>query len=232
MSPWRGGALPEPALKCPACAETHGGAYRGAMGVVASASIWPDDVAAVAAPVSSIGVVAGGGFAYFKFLRDAPYMPRANLGIEAELLTRNGYDMVRVSCTVSAVGRGALKFIKDDEELPPPSVDVFPITQEVAENYPQEWSDVYAACEVFVNDDSAEAGEVLQDVVLVWIGQRVPGVLAYRVVGSFSAPVGIRGGNEPFTWQAVAIVPVEASLVGVPARNEAGVRETAHGEHA
>jgi hypothetical protein len=180
---------------------------------------WTVDVASVAALISSAGVVVGGFWAFFHFKKDAPYIARANVEVEAELMTHGRDDLLHVRCSASAVGRGAFDFIRDDEEHSPPSVVAYAITEEVAENPPQKWVDVCGASGVFVEDDGVESGEVLEDVVLVWVGQRVPGTLAYRVRASFSAPDGRR--RRSTTWQAVAIVPVEADVAGELQKHEA-----------
>lgn len=180
---------------------------------------WTVDVASVAALVSAVGVIGGGLWAYFHFRKDAPYIARANVALEADLLTStDGDDLLRVRCSASAVGRGAIDFIRDDEELAPPSVVAYAVTKEIAEHPPAEWVEVCGASEVFVDDDGVEAGEVLEDVVLVWIGRRPAATMAYRVRASFSSPDGRR--RRWTTWQAVAIVPTEGAARQMPYKDE------------
>ena len=133
---------------------------------------WTVGVATVASLVSAVGVIGGGLWAFFHFKKDAPYIARANVAMEADLMTHGRDDLLRVRCSASAVGRGAFEFIRFDEEHSPPSVVAYAITNEVAKNPPQKWVDVCGATEVFVEDDGVESGEVLEDVVLVWVGQR------------------------------------------------------------
>jgi hypothetical protein len=176
-------------------------------GVVASTSL-VDVVGAVAALASVVGVVAGGLWTYFRFLRDAPYMARANLTIEADLLVHEEVDLLRVKCTLSSIGRGRVLFDTSDDY--PPNVAVYSLTPQLAEHPPKEWTEVSGTVEVFPVDKFVEGGEVLEDVALIWIGRRAAGTIAYRVVASFNASEKV--GAEPFTWQAVTIVPVEAQV--------------------
>jgi hypothetical protein len=123
-------------------------------------------------------------------------------------LTHEDRDLVRVKCTASAIGRG--RFIFDKKKAAPPNVAVYPMTPPLLEVAPQEWTNVRVAIEVFGADELVEAGEILSEVALIWIGQRTRHTVAYRVAASFTAcdkPDGDR-----YIWQAVAVVPVEAQL--------------------
>ena len=169
---------------------------------------WIDGVAAVASLTSVVAVVGGGAWAYFRFLKDAPYLARANLTVEADLLVHAGIDLLRVKCSASSVGRGRVLF--DRSQGYPPNVAVYALTAQLVEYPPDEWTALRGTTEVFSDDDSVEGGEVLEDVALIWAGRRQPGTVAYRVVASFIAS---QKKEEAYFWQSVTIVAVEAQLV-------------------
>jgi hypothetical protein len=179
--------------------------------VTADIPVWIDDMAAFAAAASALFVLAGGLWAYFRFRKDAPYIARANLAVSAELMTFDGKDLVRVKCTASAIGRGKFLFIKDDDYAPP-NIAVYAMTPQLLQEEQEEWTDVLAAIEVFHDDDSVEAGEILEEVSLIWVGDRPHRTVAYRVAASFTAAD--KEDSDPYTWQAVAVVPVEGRLQG------------------
>ena len=170
---------------------------------------WIDAVGAVASLASVAAVAGGGAWAYFRFLKDAPYIVRANLTVEADLLTHEGVDLLRVRCTASSVGRGRIHFDRSSDY--PPNVVIYALTPQLIEYPPEEWTEVRGTSEVFADDDSVEGGEVLEDVALIWAGPRQPGTVAYRVIASFIASA--KAGSEAYLWQAVTIVAVEAQLV-------------------
>ncbi len=192
--------------------------------VLADTPIWLDEMAAFAAAASALFVLVGGLWAYFRFRKDAPYIARANLAVAAALMTHDGQDLLRVKCTASAIGRGRFIFVKDDdqtenheestdENYQPPNVAVYAMTPEILQNMPDEWTEVLAAIEVFPDDDTVEAGEILEEVSLIWVGDRRARTVAYRVSASFTAADSEK--SDPYTWQAVAVVPVEGRLQGL-----------------
>ena len=177
------------------------------MSMVADTPTWIDAMGSFAAVASAAFVLAGGLWAYFRFRKDAPYIARANLNVEAELLTHEDRDLVRVKCTASAIGRGRFVFDKQDA---PPNVAVYPMTPTLLAAAPDKWTNVRVAVEVFSADELVEAGEILSEVALIWIGEREAQTVAYRVAASFTACD--RAEGDLYIWQAVAVVPVEAQL--------------------
>jgi hypothetical protein len=175
--------------------------------MMADTPTWIDAMGSFAAVASAAFVLAGGLWAYFRFRKDAPYIARANLTVEAELLTHEDRDLVRVKCTASAIGRGRFIF---DKKAAPPNVAVYPMTPALLEVAPEEWTNVRVAIEAFRADELVEAGEILSEVALIWIGSREPHTVAYRVAASFTACD--KPGGDLYIWQAVAVVPVEAQL--------------------
>jgi hypothetical protein len=167
-----------------------------------------DWIGAVAALISAAGVVVGGGWAYFKFLRSAPFVARANLSVQADLLVQDGNDLIRARCIASAIGQGQVTFVLEGEDVVPPTISVYRMTPELLQRPPDEWVDACAAVLVFPDDDVVAGGEALEEVVLIWIGPRAPDTVAYRVAVNFEAKG--EGEKESAGWQAVAIVPVEA----------------------
>ena len=165
----------------------------------------PTWIGAIAAVASAAFVLVGGLWAYFKFIKDSPYIARTNLTVDASLLTGDGYDVVRAGCTVSAVGRGRIVFVKDDG-YQRPSVSVYALTPELIRDPPEDWHDACGEAEIFADDESVEAGECLRDDALAWIGNRRSDTVAYRVVGSLTAAD--KEGAKPYTWWSVSIVPV------------------------
>ena len=177
--------------------------------MTADVSVWVDEMGAFASAISALFVLVGGLWAYFRFRKDAPYIARANLAVVAELMTHHGRDLLRVKCTASAIGRGRFMFIKDDD-YEPPNIAVYAMTPEILQEEPEEWTDVLAAREAFRDDDTVEAGEILEEVSLIWVGDRGVGTVAYRVAASFTATD--KEDSDPYTWQAVAVVPAEGRL--------------------
>lgn len=182
----------------------------------------PTWIGATAALISAVGVVGGGGWAYFKFLKDAPYIARANLGLRVTLLTYDGHDLIQASCVASAVGQGQITFIKEGDDAVPPTITVYRVTREVLETPPEEWVESCGAAEIFAEDDMVAGGEILEDVVLIWVGERLPDTVAYRVVAWFEAR-DTPGSDDCSSWQAVAVVPVNAVVEGSPEATDAGV---------
>jgi hypothetical protein len=177
------------------------------------ASVW-DAVGAVASLISVAAVVVGGGWAYFKFVHERPYVTRSNLTVKATLVSD---QVMRVDVTATAVGQARLVFVKDDEEgLLPPLVSVYALTAEMIQHPPDDWDEPLGATELFIDDDYIEAGETLQDVALVWLGTPKAGVLAYRVEASFT--VAATPKDDGFTWRALDVVlagkPVESKADG------------------
>jgi hypothetical protein len=180
--------------------------------------VWVVEMGAFAASASALFVLGGGLWAYFRFRKDAPYIARANLVVSAELMTYQDEDLLRVKCTASAIGRGRFTFIKDDEvdengegyELP--NVAIYAMTPDLLQEPPDEWTDVLAEVKVFADDESVEAGEIIEEVTLIWVGERPERTVAYRVAASFAASD--KEKRDPYTWQAVAVVPIDGLLQG------------------
>ena len=189
--------------------------------MIADTPVWIDVTGAFAAAASALFVLVGGLWAYFRFRKDAPYMARANLAVAAELMTYDGRDLLRVKCTASAIGRGKFMFITDDE-YEPPNIAVYAMTPQILQEDQEEWTDVLAAIEVFRDDDSVEAGEILEEFNLIWVGDRPDQTVAYRVAASFTATD--KEGSDPYTWQAVAVVPAEGQIQGGDDANHAADR--------
>jgi hypothetical protein len=182
--------------------------------VLADVPTW---IGAIAAAASAAFVLMGGFWAYFKFVKDSPYIARTNFTVDASLLTADGKDVVRAKCTASAVGRGRIVFIKDDG-YERPAVFVYALTPELIRHPPDAWNDPSGETEIFAADESVEAGECLRDDALAWVGDRQSDTVAYRVIGSLTAAD--KKGAKPYTWWSVCVVPVTLRRSAAEAHDE------------
>jgi hypothetical protein len=183
------------------------------MRFVVGATDWTQGVSAVAASVTALFVLVGGGWALYNFRQERPYEARANLTLKAELLVSAHGDLVRAECSASAVGKGEL-FLRKDGGFAAPSVRVQAMTSALIAAPPDDWSTLPAcSAPIFVDDVSVEGGEILNGVALVLVGPRVAGTLAYRILATLTASEKADSpDDQTFTWNALAIVPVEATL--------------------
>lgn len=168
-----------------------------------------DVVSALSAAASALFVVVGGLWAYFRFRQEAPYMARANLELEADLLTHGTTDLIRIKCTASAIGQGHFIFARHKAAR---LVSVYRMTADLVRAPDVEWTDPVVTAALFADDVSVEAGEVIEEVDLLWAGTRVDGTLAYRVVALVSGSDQIRG--TQFKWMVTVVVPVEVCAPG------------------
>jgi hypothetical protein len=199
--------------------------------------LWVEVVASVSAAVSALLVVVGGLWAYFKFVREAPYAARTNLAVSADLLVWENVDLIKVECTATSVGSGRVVIDKSET---PPAVAVFRITDALLKEPPEEWIDPCVVQELFPDDTQLDSGEVLKQTNLLRAGQRQLDSVAYRVSVTLSAsgkprnPIAERvrktwrasrpgkwwgknrsrflapvvDGSGSWIWEAIAVVPV------------------------
>jgi len=165
---------------------------------------WVDGVGAFTGFMTAAGVVVSAWWAYRKFLRDKPDYTRANLAVHAEVLTHGRKDLLRAAVKVTAVGTARLELVKAEGEQP--VVMVYRFTEAMLDAPPVEWTHVHKAREVLRGETMVEAGETLEETVLVGLGDRLPGTLAYRV--EFSITVDDPVAKDDFRWQATDFVPV------------------------
>jgi hypothetical protein len=173
--------------------------------MIGAGTSWVDTVSAVSAASSAAFVVVGGLWAFFRFRKEAPFIARANLELQAELLTHRTTDLIRTTCTASAIGQGKFVFAKG---MASHHVAAYRMTTALVEQPPARWEHPVVTATTFGDDVSLEAGEVIEEVDLLWAGDRVAGTLAYRVVAT--AKGSDRRQGTQFEWVATVVVPVEA----------------------
>jgi hypothetical protein len=166
---------------------------------------WQDTVAAVTSAVTALGVIGGGAWAYFRFVREAPDWTRADPEVKARLYTADGDDILRVDVSVQAIGHARLTFNRAANLEP--AVFVYRFTNAMLETMePQEWTNVLVGQGVLRGQEFVEAGETVGSSHLVPVGPRLPETLAYRVEFIFGAHDHTL--NQDFTWGASDYVPV------------------------
>jgi hypothetical protein len=170
-----------------------------------AATSWVDEVSALSAVASASFVVVGGLWAFFRFRKEKPYIARANLELEADLLTHGDTDLIRIKCTASAIGQGKFIFGKHKASR---SVSVYAMTTDLVQQPSVDWTDPVVVSVPFADDVNLEAGEVVEEVDLLWAGPRQDDTLAYRVVALVTGSDEVK--RTLFKWMATVVVPVEA----------------------
>jgi hypothetical protein len=167
--------------------------------------VWQETVAAITSTIAAAGVIGGGLWAYFRFVKEAPDWTRADPQIKAQLFTVDGRDVLRVDVSVSAIGHARITFVRDGPLEP--AVFVYRFTSEMLDTLePAEWTEVLIGQGVLRDQEFVEAGETVGSSHLLPLGVRQGDTLAYRVEFIFKA-------HDPslqkdFTWGATDCVPV------------------------
>jgi hypothetical protein len=149
---------------------------------------WQDSVNAVATAITAASVVVGGGWAYKRFVIEAPQWTRADARVTAALVS-SAYDrdVLRVDVSIRAIGSARLKLVRD--EARGPVVAVYRFAQSMLDTMePEEWTDIVVAQRVLpTGQDIVEAGETIGASHLLPLGRRSVDTLAYRVEFTFWA---------------------------------------------
>ena len=127
-------------------------------------STWKDVADTVQAFVTAGGIVVGGVFTYYKFLKDRIYRPRLDLQIDADRI-RLG-DRHYLLCRLSVENKGATKLSLMHDGI---ALIVRSGTGDPRPLRTTRWSDVEdcAVVDVFATHDWIESAETIRDSALV-----------------------------------------------------------------
>jgi hypothetical protein len=164
--------------------------------------------------VQIVAIVAGAGWAYFKFARGRTLKPRAELDVTGRIVSDGGHRAVLAKVTFKNEGLSWIQFEKAAQK----GVFVHELT---AGRWPEadrnvEWSDSVMRSLVLEDHDWVEPGETVSDEVLVPLGLSGDEPLAYRVV----ARVAVRQRRVLLRtvpgeqWAANVVVPGRLEPVG------------------
>ncbi len=158
-------------------------------------------VQTIGAWVTIVAVLGGGGWAFWRYRRQKPDLPRVNATIDASLSTANCVDYVSYEVTVTHVAGDSLSIERPgDEKLP--KVLVSRLTHASAKGDLPDTTEVEAP--VLERDQTLSSGEVIREQGMVSVGERHPDTIAYQVRLIFD------GGWEGkvWTWSPNKILPV------------------------
>lgn len=172
---------------------------------------WTEIVGALTGATTAAAVIVGGVVGYRRFVRERPYYTRADLSVVADLFTHDGYDVLRVLARAKAIGQVRLELMSDDPLANFVAVQVF--TVDMLDVFPPEWDKVLRAVDVFANA-FIEAGETLEETLLLSLGQRSQDTLAYRVELGLKVKDPEAGGE--YEWSATTMIPVALELAPPP----------------
>jgi hypothetical protein len=166
-----------------------------------------------ASDITAAAIVLGGGIGLFRYTRDKPYLSRADVTLDAELLVVGEHDVLKVTTCLISRSRGRLWFCGEERA---PYVYVHAFTEAMLnDGVPTEWPEPLVAEPVFPGEEVVEAGETLQDVTLIPLGKRQPITLAYRVEALVNL-ANKHDGGRAWAWGMTTFVPVKLRPQDMP----------------
>jgi hypothetical protein len=174
---------------------------------------------AVNGSISAGAIIVGGILGYRRYLKERPYFARANLSLTADLFSDDGADFVRAAVGAESIGKKTLELVPSNLAQGEAGcfVAVYPYRGEAAQK-PR--ARPLRAVAVFAQQ-YVESGETIEETVMLAVGTRRPGVLAYRVEFTIKA-IDSEAGGQAFTWTASAFVPAGLGVQGGGSGGPAG----------
>ena len=154
-----------------------------------------------------MAVLIGGGWAWWRYTRQKPDLPRVNATVEASLTTADGVDYISFSVTITHVSGDALAILHE----PPndaPKVEVSRLSRLSADGDLPPTTVVTAP--VLMRDQTLSGGEFVQDQGMVSVGSRQADTVAYQVRFIFSG----RWEKQSWTWSPNKILPLPGNVEG------------------
>lgn len=170
-----------------------------------SSGAWIRTAADAVTAIAAIGgATVGGVWAYFRYRRQEPDVPRVNALVSATRFEQNGRDFLAVEVELRHTAGGRLRIERDVGF--DPSQPVIEISRLDADGKVGEVVQPVLLTSVAVLQDQTEldAGEFARDHKVVPVGERTFGTIAYDVTLRLVA--GWK--DESWTWCANAIITI------------------------
>lgn len=158
-------------------------------------------VQTIGAWVTILAVLIGGGWAWWRYTRQKPDLPRVNATVDACLCTADGVDYISFSVTITHVSGDALSI----QHQPPndaPKVEVSRLSRVSAHGDLPSTTVVVAP--VLMRDQNLSGREFVADQGMVSVGSRRSDTVAYQARFIFSG----RWEKQSWTWSPNKILPL------------------------
>lgn len=173
---------------------------------VVSSGAWVRTAAdAVTAASAAGGAAIGGVWAYFRYRRQAPDVPRVNAVVSATLFRAAQHDYLAVDVELRHLAGGTLRIERGDEFDPPrPLVTVASLNSdrssgEIIQSAP------ISTVEVLGDQTELGSSEFATDHKVIAVGRRSNATIAYEI--TFKLAAGWE--RDSWTWSANALVRTE-----------------------
>ena len=141
-------------------------------------------VQTIGAWVTILAVLVGGSWAYWRYRRQKPDLPRVNATVDASLSTPDySVDYISFAVTITHVSSDSLS-IEHDPPGNAPKVEVGRLSRASAQGDLPSTTEVEA--KVLTRDRTLSGGEFVQDQGMVSVGPRHSDTVAYQVRFVFS----------------------------------------------
>ena len=160
----------------------------------------------IGAWVTILAVLVGGGWAWWRYTRQKPDVPRVNATVDASLSTVDGVDYISFSVTITHVSGDALAIDRRRADRAP-RVEVSRLSRVSAHgDLPPT---IVVVAPVLARDQTLSSGEFVQDHGIVSVGVRRADTVAYQVRFIFN------GGWEKqwWVWSPNQIIPLPDNVV-------------------
>jgi hypothetical protein len=165
-------------------------------------------VQTIGAWVTIGAVVIGGGWAWWRYNRQKPDLPRVNATVDASLCTADATDYISFSVTITHVSGDALSIYHQPPD-DAPKVEVSRLSRISAPGDLPPTTVVVAP--VLVRDQTLSGGEFVQDQGMVSIGARLADTVAYQVRFIFRG----RWEKQSWMWSPNKILPLPGNVVEI-----------------
>jgi hypothetical protein len=154
----------------------------------------------------TVGIIFGGIWAYFKFIRGRTFAPRIELNTQGSLIQLRGADLLKVAVSVHNAGLSSVTLYKGRR-----FIRLFGVTKSsIASGSNVHWGEPLMITRILNNHEWIEAQETLTEEVLIPVPLPKDSAtwLAFRVEAQvWSQPR--RDSKEGIRWVADAIVPAK-----------------------
>jgi hypothetical protein len=161
-------------------------------------------VDAVTAVAALGGAAVGGVWAFFRYRREAPDIPRANAVVDATLFEHSDDDYLSVEVRFQHDGGARLTIQRDEGfDSPKPTLAITGLAPDGTASGTLKPT-LIAAVDVLANNSELDAGETAADRKIVRVGRRLPETIGYGVTLELVA-----GWNDNYwAWSTNVVVPV------------------------
>lgn len=162
---------------------------------------------------AAAGAGVGGTWAYFRYRREAPDIPRVNVAVSATLFEHDGKDYVAVDVMLEHLLGGPIRILRDDEyEVSKPVLEIGELRLSGAVGSALDACPV-ATVEVLRDQEELDAREAVSEHKVIHIGPRHADTIAYEVTLRLLA----MWKDKPWTWCTNVIVRVGEPITSTSA---------------